>query len=85
MHNVQLAMQKKEAGIDAVADSIDLGYGFGYGYEYGYEYGQGGGLQCSARRTFHIIPQPRPLRSEHFHFSLFAVFSSYLLLSVQTL
>ena len=39
VHNVQLAVQKKEAGIDAVADSIDLGYGFGFGYEYGYEYG----------------------------------------------
>lgn len=38
-HNVQLAMQKKEAGIDATADSIDLGYGFGYGYDYGYSYG----------------------------------------------
>jgi len=39
VHNAQLTLRKNEAGIDAVADSTQLGYGFGYGYEYGYEYG----------------------------------------------
>ena len=48
VHNVQLAMQKEEAGIDATADSINLGYGFGYGYEYGYQYGQGSRAHGSA-------------------------------------
>lgn len=50
VHNVQLASQKKEAGIDAVADSIDLGYGFGYGYEYGYAYGRGASLTAPLSR-----------------------------------
>lgn len=66
VHNVQLALQKKEAGIDAVADSVDLGYGFGYGYEYGYSYGRGASPTTP-------LSSERGWQSRHF---LFAVFHS---------
>lgn len=39
VHNVKLALEKNEAGIDAGTEAIDLGYGFNFGYDYGYAYG----------------------------------------------